>query len=652
MTYPIQPPKKYRQDIDGLRAVAVLMVILFHAGFDFVTGGYVGVDIFFVISGYLITTKIKYDLDKGIFSLSNFYNGRIRRLMPAYILVSAATFVFATNLLIPLDYKFYTTSLVASYFSASNIFFSMMSGGYFSSRMEEFPLLHTWSLAVEEQFYYIWPALLIIFYKYKRILNPSLLLTGIFTLSLILSEWASSQSNPSAYFLIPYRAFELLLGALITTQYSEKYSLKQWQNNALSIIGLIMIFSSAIILTKNSRFPGLNALWPSFGAAILIYSGRDASSISSKFLSFKPLVWIGLLSYSLYLWHWPIFAFLHYTRVEINSISAALAILLSIVLSFFSWKYVEIPFRKQYLYPFKKTVILLFITPAFFALSCGIIVYLDNGVPQRFSPEIREITASYSAEINLGRDCSIHKEDYANITLKRLIEKCYFGPNKDNKPQLLLIGDSHANHIKPFLEVLTSDAGFGSVYHVQGSCSVADGFVEGDIHDASITPSCIRRNGDLLGMANAFKYVVLASNWSAQKGKDDFKRSLESVVKHVIEAGSRPVIIKDIAGSQIDLSRCILHKKLGWLKDSTNCNIPLEDFRGAHELIDEAIDEIQMENKSVIIIDPNNILCGVNGCMTSIKNTAIYRDSNHLNAIASQLLGKMYLNKYENPFNN
>ncbi|MBU1656478.1 MAG: acyltransferase [Gammaproteobacteria bacterium] len=652
MTHPIQSPKKYRQDIDGLRAVAVLMVVLFHAGFDFVKGGYVGVDIFFVISGYLITRKIKHDLDKGVFSLSNFYNGRIRRLMPAYIVVSAVTFVFATNLLIPLDYKFYTTSLVTSYFSASNIFFSMMSGGYFSSRMEEFPLLHTWSLAVEEQFYYLWPAFLIICYKYKRKLNPSFLLIGIFTLSLIFSEWASSQSNTSAYFLIQYRAFELLLGALITTQHSEKYTLKPWHNNALSIIGLIVIFASATILTKNSRFPGLNALWPSLGAAILIFSGRDASSISSKFLSLKPLVWIGLLSYSLYLWHWPIFAFLRYTHVELNSISSTLAIFLSIVLSFFSWKYVEIPFRKQYLYPFKKTLILLFITPAFFALSCGIIVYLGNGIPQRFSPEIREITASYSSEIDLGRDCSIHKDDYANVTLKHLTDKCAFGPNKNNHPQLLLIGDSHANHIKPFLEVLTSDAGFGSVYHVQGSCSVADGFMEGDVHDASTTPSCIKRNGELLRMAKSFKYVVLASNWSAKKGKDDFKRSLESVVLHVIKTGARPVIIKDVAGSQVDLSRCILYKKLGWAKDNTNCNIPLEDFRGAHELIDEAIDEIQKENKSVIIIDPNNILCSDNGCVTSIKNTAIYRDTSHINAIASQLLGKMYLNKYGNPFNN
>ena len=638
---------RYRADIDGLRAIAVLVVVFFHAGFMLFSGGYIGVDVFFVVSGYLITSKIVGDLARGNFSFSRFYNGRIRRLAPAYILVSLVTLVAATVLLVPLDYKYYATSLSASYLSLSNVFFSMLSGGYFSPRMEEFPLLHTWSLAVEEQFYFIWPALLVACYRYLRPDVYRAVVVICFVALLLFSEHASHRTA-SAYFLLPYRAFELLLGVGIALTPTSK-RLPRHIAEIATAIGLIMIFASAMVFTRASVFPGMNALLPSFGTALVIYAGANPGLFVTRVLSSRPLVVMGLASYSLYLWHWPILAFLRYVRIQLTPFVATAAICLSIGLALISWKFVELPFRGSIVFPFKRSLMRFVAIPACAAAIFATVVLVSDGLPQRFSPEIREVVASYSGEVDLSRDCSIRDQDEGDITFQSLVDKCSFGYGKNTSPQLLLMGDSHANHIKPFIETLAIDAGIGGVYHVQGGCSVEYGFTLSDRIDRA-ERSCIERNDTLLKMAGRFRYVVLASNWSLIYGESDFKKSLAKTVERVIDAGATPVVVKDVPSSHRDLSRCILFERLGWMSARQSCDIPLRDFMAVQGVVDRAIDEIQEKEMRLVVIDPKEILCDGDSCVTSIGNTALYRDSNHLNSVASSLLGRIYLGEFRNPF--
>jgi peptidoglycan/LPS O-acetylase OafA/YrhL len=635
----------YRPDVDGLRAIAVLAVVAFHADSHLVPGGFAGVDIFFVISGYLISSIIVKELDAGTFRFRDFYARRIKRILPAYIVVALFTFAMSTWLLIPNDYIFYTTSLAASWAFVSNIFFSLLSWGYFGSRTEEFPLLHTWSLSVEEQFYFIYPILLIVLSRYvKPRIIMVLFLLGIAFVAL--SQWSTGQVK--TYFLLTARAHELIAGALAFL-IAQKYPVRSnIVANALAVIGMTMMIGSLFLLTRGVPFPGGNSLYPCVGAALVMYA-CGLRNVVTPLLTNRAMVFIGLISYSLYLWHWPIFVFLRYRHVTMSPGVISAAVALALALAMLTWKFVENPIRHNRKIEFTQAFLRLYLAPAMVFMAIGLLSYRTEGLPQRFPEDIRQLIASYSFERDLARTCSIRAEDYRRITLSYLNDSCAYGDMQKPKADILLMGDSHANHFKPFVETLARQANLKAVYHVQGSCSPLD--LYRDDAPAPEGPTvCQKRNADLLELASDFKFVVLSASWNYHGREQAFERDLDNVVEKIERAGATPILFKDNPNYQTDISQCILRKRRGWIPADTNCNMPRSDIEARQGDMDQAIDHVARTHPKTIVVDPKSVMCNARECETYIGNIALYKDSNHINAKAAVLLAERYAERSGNIF--
>ena len=420
LTYP-----KYRPDIDGLRALAVLPVILFHAGFELFSGGFVGVDVFFVISGYLITTIILAELDQGKFSIVNFYERRARRILPALFLVMLVCIPFAWFCLPPSDMKDFSKSITATSLFVSNIL-SFHASGYFDTVTELKPLIHTWSLAIEEQFYIIFPLLLILFWKLGK--RFTLVAFGlIFITSLTASQYMAYAKPTASFFLLPTRAWELLIGAFIAFYLLQKY--REECNKNLSELGgwlgVTLIFIAVFTFKKTTPFPGFYALVPTLGTALVIIFANEETSIG-RLLGNKIFVSIGLISFSAYLWHQPLFAFARLMNlIQINNIYYYL-IGLTFILAYITYKFVEQPFRKSNKTTQVSTLFTFVILSIFFA-SIGAIG---------------------------GKSKLIEKLRFNEAELRILSEKNnrsntfnYLG-KKGVNPTWLLLGDSHANTLQ------------------------------------------------------------------------------------------------------------------------------------------------------------------------------------------------------------
>lgn len=636
--------QNYRPDIDGLRAIAVLAVIAFHASARILPGGFIGVDIFFVISGYLITGLIAKAIDEDRFSFAEFYTRRIKRIFPAYITVTVVTLAFASYLLIPNDYIFYTTSLAASWAFASNIFFSMLSWGYFGQRTEEFPLLHTWSLSVEEQFYFVFPVLLIFLHRYfrKYMLHAIVVLALAFT---ALSQWKTGELK--SYFLLTSRAHELMIGALAYFA-SQRFPLRRdYPAHLLALLGMVLMLTSLVLINRNTPFPGINSVYPCLGAALLMYAGQR-EHILSPVLKHKAMVAVGLISYSLYLWHWPIFTFLRYRKIEITLSVGIAAVALAFVLAYLTWKFVENPIRQNKKIQFKRAFVQIYAVPAAAFLAIGLYSYVTEGMPNRFSPEIRELIASYSFARDLTRSCSIRAEDYRKVDSGYLAEHCAFGDMTQKKPEVLLMGDSHADHFKPFVEEMAQQANFKAVFHVQGNCRPTDLTQSSQGAEGEAT-TCQKRNADLLDLAKNYKYVVLAGIWAGYQGAD-LEKELNVALDKISKAGATPVIIKDNADHEPDLSKCVLYKKRGWIPASSNCNIPYALAAKTQGPVDHIIDKVKLTHPNALVVDPKRVMCNAEECLTYIGNVALYKDANHINLKASKMLGDQYIVQIGNPF--
>lgn len=375
----------YRADIDGLRAVAVMLVVLNHVGFSLFSGGFVGVDVFFVISGYLITGIILGQVEKGTFSFTDFYLRRARRILPALYVVLLCVMVAGYYFFLPSDYSALSQSTLSAVFFASNLFFWKNSGGYFSSSSEEMPLLHIWSLSVEEQFYFIWPFSLLLILKLKGVGHRLFVALALLVLSFGFSEFGVRHEWSSAYFLLPSRAGELLVGALLAFWLAKKPTVNgaSFKANAASAVGLAMVLVPALLLDKTSGFPGLNALIPCAGAGLIIISRIFGKSLVSWVLESRPFVFVGLISYSLYLWHWPLISFLHYSRIEITEKVALGLVVASIAIGYLSWRFVEQKFRHNSSTMAKKSAAAM-VVAAFLVVFTPIVVYVKDGVPSRF----------------------------------------------------------------------------------------------------------------------------------------------------------------------------------------------------------------------------------------------------------------------------
>jgi peptidoglycan/LPS O-acetylase OafA/YrhL len=334
---------QYRAEIDGLRAIAVVPVILFHAGFDLFQGGFVGVDVFFVISGYLITSIILTKKREGNFSLMGFYGRRARRILPALTIVLLVSVVLAFFTMFPSDVEDFSQSLMAATVFSSNIFFYLNSD-YFDQISELRPLLHTWSLAVEEQYYVIFPIFLIATWKCgDRFVLAMLMVVALFSLGL--AQWGSAHMPSATFYLLPTRIWELLIGVFVAYYLIDKK--QNPSNQILSLLGFAMITFSVFAFDKHTPFPSLYALVPALGVALIILY-TTSETLLYRLLSQKTLVGIGLISYSAYLWHQPLFAFSRiWTGQSLGMLPLMVLILLSFGLAYLSWRYIETPFRNR-----------------------------------------------------------------------------------------------------------------------------------------------------------------------------------------------------------------------------------------------------------------------------------------------------------------
>ncbi len=434
---------QYRADIDGLRAVAVLPVVAFHVGISIVPGGFVGVDVFFVISGYLISSIILSEFQQGRFSVLAFYERRTRRIFPALIATLAVTSVLAYVYLLPAELVSFAGSLLAATFSASNFYFWMHSG-YFDPAASQQPLVHTWSLAVEEQFYILFPLFLMIVRRFfpEHLRSSIVIVAGLsFAASAVGAFW-----DPATTFYLPHtRAWELLLGTILAMGVLPDLRTAVASNIA-SLLGLGMIGAAIFMFSERTPFPGLSALLPCVGAGLVIHAGGRAKPLINRLLSLPPLVFIGLISYSLYLWHWPLILFQWNYSLFFSGLSSArekaLLVVLSLVFATLSWWLIERPFRRGWLRLPARSLFAAaaFAVAAIFIVAIGAIAL--RGFPHRFSP--REIeAASYIAYDPAGdyREGTCFTNDVAGeVNFRPDICLRHAGDKKN----YLVLGDSYA----------------------------------------------------------------------------------------------------------------------------------------------------------------------------------------------------------------
>lgn len=428
---------KYRSEIDGLRALAVIPVILFHAGFKAFSGGFVGVDIFFVISGYLITTIILNEKSSGNFTLIGFYERRFRRILPALFMVIFVCCPFAWLWFTPEEMARFSQSVVAVVVFGSNVLFWLTSG-YFDATAELKPLLHTWSLGVEEQFYFILP-LIIIFtlQKGKNILFATL--TLIFIGSFSLAVWGSEVYPLATFFLLPTRMWELLIGALIACYLlsNDREILSKSIRQLLSILGLILILVAFLTFDNKTPIPGIYALMPTLGAALIILFS-DTTTVVGRILSSKPFVSIGLISYSTYLWHQPLLAFARHQHIsEPSQYYLGFFALISILLGYLSWRYIEKPFRDIKNYK-QKTIFIIWMVGSFIFLCLGLVGHFTQG---NFFKNLDPIEISI---INAKGDNENNIKCWKKIeATSDLSNSCLLGSEGLVKT-FVVLGDSHA----------------------------------------------------------------------------------------------------------------------------------------------------------------------------------------------------------------
>lgn len=420
---------EYRREVDGLRALAVLPVILFHAGFKTFSGGFVGVDVFFVISGYLITGLLLAELEGGRFSVVKFYERRARRILPALFLVMAACLPFAWLWLLPGDMKEFGHSLAAVSVFSSNVLFWRESG-YFDTAAELKPLLHTWSLGVEEQFYVLFPLSLMLAWRMGR-RWVAVLLMSVTAASLALAQWGALNSPEAAFFLLPTRSWELAIGSLVAVRFAwySRSTIAPMVSETLSAVGIALIVISIFLFDEATPFPGLFALVPTLGTALVLLFGWP-ETVVGRMLSTKAMVGIGLVSYSAYLWHQPLFAFARHASLVRPSAPLLLGLsVVAVALAFTSWRFVEQPFRQKGVIS-RRSVFAFALAGSAAFIVIGAAGHYSDGFLGRYGDEDKDLAGVSRAAS--GR----YVQQRFNELRKRNFD------NNDKRLKVLVIGDS------------------------------------------------------------------------------------------------------------------------------------------------------------------------------------------------------------------
>ena len=483
----------YRPEIDGLRSIAVLSIIFYHAqiiifGDEFLKGGFVGVDIFFVVSGYLISRILLSELfDEGKINLLHFYERRVRRIVPVLLATFIVSFPFAYNYLLPSQFIEYAQSILSATFFSSNIFFYLTNTQYGAQDSLLQPFLHTWSLGVEEQFYIFFPILVLLGYRFFKH-HLITIITILILLSLLYAEWMSSQNQQFNFFIIFTRFWELGIGSLLAF-YELKYGRvkNNLLNHTLPLLGLSLIAYSIVFFGQQTPHPSLVTLLPTLGTALIILYAGNKVDVVSKFLSLKVIVGIGLISYSLYLWHYILFAFARITDTDgLENYEKYYLILATLILSIISYFLVEKPFRNNQFVSTKKFIITIMIA-LFCITTTNLMVVASDGLKNRL-PTIFDIDTKTSIDDELSHiidndflyrsqiikdikpikftdngECIILSKTFNNAFIEKF-NSC----KKKYIKATIVIGDSHARNLFNIFRGTNKNKFLVSV--AQGSC--------------------------------------------------------------------------------------------------------------------------------------------------------------------------------------
>jgi peptidoglycan/LPS O-acetylase OafA/YrhL len=633
----------YRGDIDGLRAIAVLLVVAFHAFPRKVPGGFIGVDIFFVISGFLITSLIVRGLQTGDFSFTDFYVRRIKRIFPALIAVLAACLLAGWFVLFPGEFSDLSKHAAAGAAFIAN--FSLLSEtGYFDTEADHKPLLHLWSLGIEEQFYIIWPALIVLVWRWKHgpLLMAALICLGSFAWNVYLTPINTAQ----AFFLPFTRFWELMIGCLIAfaathesfaaavparlAAFYERHRDKL--HECAGWTGIALIVLAAALLKPTRAFPGWWALLPTIGTALIIVAGPQ-STFNRLVLSHRAMIFIGLISYPLYLWHWPILSFariIHFK--EPTDLVRGLMVALAFLLAYLTYRYIERPIRFG-APTLRKPALAAAAMAAVGGL--GLLFWVGHGLPGRFPKEAQALMADVRNDAT--ENVRTYECFYQGQDLISFAAACD-GSDQPGARRVMLWGDSHSAHLGPGLNELRKREGFKLARYSLAACPPIMDYV------TESQPLCARFNTFVLGRVAELKpdTVILASRWEIFDGKLKFGHvepqaikstiaKLQSLgVKNVIVMGQFPIWVAPVPVLRARNFRlaAVGSSPEGWKDLERNKTYLTTPVYSSDQLIRQAV-----ENTGARFISPLSTLCDDDGCLLVIPNSGgkpIYWDSNHL----------------------
>lgn len=658
----MQSKSDYRLDIDGLRAVAVLAVLFYHGGVKIFSGGYVGVDVFFVISGYLITTIISREIGENKFTLLNFYERRIRRIYPALFTVAIFTLFLSGLVYDAAGFEDIGNSLISVTFFYSNFHFWQASG-YFEAPSLLKPFLHAWSLSVEEQFYILFPLLMVLiarFNKSRFVLSLALVALASFTLNVY---WVNQDAS-AAFYLVQFRAWELLVGSLLALNIFPA-RIGSVSRNIFSLIGIMAIVTSVVLYSDETPFPGVAALAPILGSALVILSGRDGKSLVGNFLSLKPIVFIGKISYSLYLWHWPLLVIGKYYLIrEPTAGELAIWLLVTFAVSALSWKYVENPFRDRS--RFKRPRIFIFAGSVMtLLLIAGAVVTINDGLPHRYKENNANFLGKNDPVWMKWEPCLTSMKEGKVLNSRR----CDIGSD-ESPPQFLLWGDSHARALAPAIDLSATQAGIAGKIIIANRCPPLSG-----IDRKGVTSGfCLKKiEGDLQYIKEhpELKTIILASRWAisadgtrykTEEGADVtlvdldqhkkgnnaflFDLGLHRTVSKLIEMDRKVVIVNGVPEIGYDVPTSFsIASRTG--RDVNQIIAPtFQEYLDRNRFVLDTINAL-LADGSITNVDPAKALCDENWCYVVVDGTPLYVDDDHLSPFGAHYISWLFDDIFE-----
>jgi peptidoglycan/LPS O-acetylase OafA/YrhL len=624
----------YRPEIDGLRAVSVVLVCLFHAGVPGFSGGFIGVDVFLVISGYLITSLIVDDLKGQRFSILQFYEKRARRILPVLFTVVLVCVPFAYFWMLPEDYSLFLKSLVGVFLFSSNIVF-FRSVDYFNPTAEEQPLLHTWSLGVEEQFYFFFPLLLMGLYRNRSLLF--LVILGTVVLSFSLSQSFSARWPAFNFYMLPTRFWELGVGALLALWLPAKSinNFSLFLRLTFNVLGLAFIITGAVIYDSSTPFPGFYALLPVLGSVLLIVFAKSTSpDFVSRLLSLRPLVALGLLSYSLYLWHQPVLAFGKLRLLDAPSWKFnALLLILSLLLATGSYFLVERPCRYSKIFQGRKALTWS-VCAILMGLSYPAYSLMGNAALNgRYSPQV----------VWLSNSSNFDNPDLEKCRGNRVGSHCVYPPllARDFSGKIAVWGDSHADQLMPMFVDIGKELGFSVLEFSFPGCPPIPGIRRLDV--AGVDCSQNKKALEFLLKDQTVKIVILHAYW--QHYIDDENAFIENadiysethkVIQALSEAGKTIVLIGPVPKHPTNPRLVVAKSKhFGY---EFRPQLTIQDHMANTIVSRSLLADFERSFASVSLFDPSAYLCKAIVCAVTFDGQMLYRDSNHLASQASVLL--------------